>query len=128
MKCNEQAKGIYEICVTSAKAKKTLMYREVLDFLGYQQGISGRTIRYGLELVMIACADMCLPLLTAIVVTQSTGRPSAGGYTKGSWKKEIQSVLNLKEWPKVDEIDWEYIYDNRKQLSDKHGTPGYWSN
>ncbi len=127
LKCNEQAKRIYELCVVSAKAENTLTYAEVLDSLGYQQGVSGQAIRYGLELVLIACANMGLPILTSIVVNQSTGRPSDGGYPKDPWKKEVQSVFNHKEWPVMDEIDWKYVWNNRKQLSNKHGTSGYWS-
>ena len=44
-------------------------------------------------------------------------------------KEDIsKSVFNIKKWPNVDEIDWEYVWDNRKELSEKYGTPGYWSN
>ena len=121
----EQAKRIYELCVASARTEKTLTYGEVLDSLGYKPGVSGHAIRYVLELTLIACANLGLPQLTSIVVNQATGRPSEGGYI-GLWEEEAQSVFNHQEWSYVDEVDWEYVWDNRKQLSDKHGTENYW--
>ena len=128
MDCKEQARKIYEFCSSKAHIiDNTLTYGEVLKALGYQKGVSGQAIRYGLELVLIACADSGLPILTSIVVNQSTGSPSAGEYPDNSWEKEAQKVFSHKEWPDVDEIDWQYIWENRKRLSDKHGTPGYWS-
>jgi len=127
--CKEQAKQIYKLCVASATiTKKTLTYGEVLSALGYKKGVSGQAIRYGLELVLIACADSGLPILTSIVVNQSTGSPTAGKYPDNSWKKEAQRVFRHVEWPNVDEIDWEYVWGNRQKLSDKHGEIGYWSN
>lgn len=127
MNCREQAKKIYSICIAKANTNKnTLTYGEVLKALGYKKGVSGQAIRYGLELVLIACADSGLPRLTSIVVNQLTAIPSAGEYPGGSWKKEAERVFSHKEWPEVDEIDWKYIWKNRKMLSDKHGTPGYW--
>ncbi len=128
MNSKEQAKRIYKLCVASSRVGNTLEYGEVIDALGYQQGVSGQAIRYGLELVLITCANMGLPLLTSIVVNQSTGEPSDGGHPNeaGPWDLEVQRVFNHQEWPDVDEIDWEYIWDNRKRLSTRHGTPGYW--
>jgi len=129
MDCREQARKIYELCIARANdTKNTLSYGEVLKTLGYKKGVSGVAMRYGLELVLIACADNGLPILTSIVVNELTGSPSAGKYPNKSWEKEAQKVFRHKEWPDVDEIDWEYIWENRKRLSDKHGTPGYWSN
>lgn len=129
MVCKEQAKKIYELCVARANTtKNTLMYGEVLEALEYKKGVSGQAIRYGLELVLIACADSGLPILTSIVVNQLTGSPSAGEYPDNSWEKEAQRVFNHEEWPDVDEINWEYIWEHRQELSDKHGTSGYWSN
>lgn len=127
--CKEQARKIYGLCIAKANAtKNTLTYGEVIEALGYKKGVSGQAIRYGLELVLIACANSGLPILTSIIVNQLTGSPSAGEYPDKSWEKEAQRVFSHKEWPNVDEIDWKYIWDNRKRLSDKHGTPGYWSN
>ena len=129
MDCKKQAKIIYELCVAKANTtKNTLTYGEVLNALGYKKGVSGQAIRYGLELVLIACADSGLPILKSIVVNQSTGSPSAGKYPDNSWEKEAQRVFSHVEWPDVDEIDWEYVWENRQKLSDKHGTRGYWSN
>ena len=113
----EQARKIYEICI---KAKRTITYQEILKSLGYEEGVSGNAIRYGLELALIACADKSLPKLTSIVVNKSTGKPSPKGLTIDS------SVFDQKEWPAVNEIDWKYVWDKRKQLSHKYGTPGYW--
>lgn len=128
MDCKEQAKKIYELCVAKANATKdTLTYGDVLNTLGYKKGVSGQAIRYGLELVLIACADSGLPILTSIVVNQLTGSPSAGEYPE-SWEKDARRVFSYKEWPDVDEIDWKYVWENRKKLSDKHGTHGYWGN
>ena len=62
MKCNEQAKRIYKLCVSRANSQNTLTYGELLKSLGYQQGVSGQTIRYGLELVLIACGKMSLTI------------------------------------------------------------------
>lgn len=129
MDSKEQARKIYELCIAKANAtKNTLTYGEVLKVLGYKKGVSGQAIRYGLELVLIACADSRLPILTSIVVNQLTGSPSAGKYPDKSWEKEAQRVFSHDEWPDVDEIDWKYIWENRKKLSDKHGTSGYWGN
>ena len=126
MKSLAQAKKIYELCVNSAKRGETLTYGEVLQSLGYKKGVSGNAIRYGLELVLIACADRDLPMLTAIVVNQSNGKPSQGGYVGPSWAKDIEKVFNHKKWPDVTVFAWEAVWDNRKELSKKYGTEGYW--
>ena len=136
MDCKEQAKQIYELCVTRANTtKNTFTYGEILKALGYKKNVSGQAIRYALELVLIACVDSGLPILTSIVINQLTGSPSPpappGEYLDNSlnlWEKEAQKVFSHVEWPGVDEIDWEYVWENRKDLSDKHGTRGYWSN
>ena len=129
MDSKEQARKIYEFCIANLKTKKNLLtYGEVLKALGYKKGVSGQAIRFGLELVLIGCADSELPILTSIVVNQLTGSPSAGEYPDKSWENEAQRVFSHKKWPDVDEIDWEYIWANRKKLSEKFGTPGYWGN
>ena len=136
MDCKEQAKKIYALCVTRANTtKNTFTYGEILNALGYKKGVSGQAIRYGLELVLIACVDSGLPNLTSIVVNQSTGSPSPPTPTGEDpvtpynyWEKEAQKVFCNVEWPDVDEIDWKYVWENRKRLSAKHGTPGYWGN
>ena len=99
----KQAEKIYDLCVQSAKKQKTLTYGEVLQSLGYRKVVSGHAIRYGLELVLIACGDRKLPMLTAIVVNQSTGMPAQGGYAGSSWAKDIKKVFNHKhkKWPDV---------------------------
>ena len=124
----QQAKKIYEICVLNAKAGKTVTYREVLDHLGYAAGVPGHAIRYGLELAWIACSDTKLPVLTSIVVNDATGAPSPSGYSVPDWEKDAQKVFNHKVWPRVDEIDWDYVWENRKKLSNIYGTRGYWGN
>lgn len=86
LNCREQAKEIYEICI---KTKRCLTYEEVLDSLGYEKGVSEQAIRYGLELVLIACAELGLPILTSIVVNKSTRCPSAGNYPDG-WEAETR--------------------------------------
>jgi len=123
----EQAYRIYELCVANAKSKKTLTYGEVLNSLGYKEDVSGQAIRYGLELILIACASRNLPNLTSIVVNQSTGRPSEGALPDSPWEIEAQKVFSHKKWVNVDKIDWEDVWNNRKDLSDKFGTSGYWS-
>lgn len=127
MDCIQQAKKIYEICVTNAKYGKTLSYQDVLQYLGYKKGVPGHAIRYGLELAWIACAHTRLPILTSIVVNQATGEPSEDGYSAPNWEKDAQEVFNHKQWPHVDDIDWDYVWRNRKDLSNTHGTRGYWS-
>jgi hypothetical protein len=109
------------------KTKKNLSYEEVLNSLGYKKGVSGQAIRYGLELVLIACAEIGLPILTSIVVNKSTGCPTDGNYPHESWDEETKKVFNYKDWPKVDKINWEDVWNNRVRLSDEYGTPGYWS-
>ena len=126
MNSKEQAKRIYVLCIAKAKLKKTLTYGEVLLSLGYKMGLPGYTIRYGLELVLIACGYLGLPMLTVIVVDQASGKPSAGGYAGSSWDKDAERAFNHKKWPDVSEIDWVYIWINRKELSKKYGTPDYW--
>lgn len=129
MDSKEQARKIYELCITNLNDTKNLLtYGEVLKALGYKKGVSGQAIRFGLELVLISCADSGLPILTSTVVNQLTGSPSAGEYPNKSWEKEAQRVFSHKDWPDVDEIDWKYIWENRKKLSNKFGTPGYWGN
>jgi hypothetical protein len=135
MNCREQARRIYELCVTRAKTSKdTFTYGEILNALGYEKGVSGNAIRYGLELVLIACLDSGLPILTSIVVNQSTGSPSPPTPTgenpvtsNDSWEKQIQKVFSHGEYPHVDKIDWDYVWENRHTLSDKHGLHSYWS-
>jgi hypothetical protein len=121
MHSKEQAKKIYEICVDKAKAKdkKMLTYREVLDYLGYGPRVRGDAIRYGLELTAIACAYSNLPILTSIVVMEATGRPSTG-YPLENWKNDTQKVFNQQEWPPVDALDWDYVWQNRRELSNAH--------
>ncbi|MFZ5562930.1 MAG: hypothetical protein ACOZBW_02685 [Thermodesulfobacteriota bacterium] len=127
MNCKTQAKKIYPLCVTRAKTMKSpLTYGEVLRALGYRKGVSGNAIRYGLELVLVACAERKLPILTAIVVNNSSGTPSAGEYPDNSWEKEAPKVFAHDRWPSVETIDWEYVWKNRRELSDKYGTKGYW--
>jgi hypothetical protein len=128
MNCTRQAKKIYEVCVVNAKGGKTITYREVLDYLCYKVGVPGHAIRYGLELAWIACAHTNLPILTSIIVNYATGEPSASGYPVADWEKDARKVFNHKEWPHVDEIDWDYVWENRKELSNIHGTRGYWDN
>ena len=134
--CREQARKIYELCVIRANTTQTTFtYGEVLSALGYQKGVPGHAIRYGLELVLIACVDGGLPILTSIVVNQSTRSPTPATPTgectnnsRNSWEKEAQKVFSHAKWPDVDEIDWDYVWENRHSLSDKHGIRGYWSN
>jgi hypothetical protein len=127
MDCTQQAINIYEICVKNAKLGNTLTYRDVLDYLGYGKRVQGHSIRYGLELAWIACAYSKLPILTSIVVNQGTGAPNANGYAVADWEKDAQKVFSQKEWPHVDDIDWDYVYKHRMELSNIHGTRGYWS-
>lgn len=126
MDCRQQARKIYEICVMSAQGGKTLSYREVLDYLDYKGKVQGHSIRYGLELVWIACAHSKLPILTSIVITQATGEPNAAGYSVANWEKDAEEVFGRGKWPGVDEIDWDYVWTHRVDLSNTHGTRGYW--
>ena len=129
MDCIEQARLIYNLCVTKVcSSRSTMTYGEVLNALGYKKNVSGQAIRYGLELVLIACANLGLPKLTSIVVNKSSGSPSAGEYLENSWEKEAKNVFRNGEWPDVDKIDWEYVWKNRKELSNKYGTRDYWNN
>ncbi len=127
MDCTQQAIKIYEVCVKNAKLGKKLTYRDVLDYMGYGKRVQGHSIRYGLELAWIACAYSKLPILTSIVVNQGTGEPSASGYSVADWEKDAQKVFKQKEWPLVDNIDWDYVYNHRAELSNKYGTRGYWN-
>jgi hypothetical protein len=122
MRSIEQAKKIYEICVTNAKAGTTLTYGEALTYLGYPRGVSGNAIRYGIELAWIAYSN--LPILTSIVVKEATGKPSTG-YPLDNWKNDTKRVFNQQEWPLIDDIDWDYVWKNRKELSNAHATRGY---
>ncbi len=129
MNAREQAQKIYEFCVAKVKAsKETLTYGQVLNALGYREGVSGQAIRYGLELVLIACGVYAMPGLTAIVVDQSTGDPTPDEIPGMSWKQEAEAAFRYADWLDIDEIDWDFVWENRKVLSEKHGTPGYWSN
>lgn len=127
MDCTQQAIKIYEVCVKNAKLGKKLTYRDVLDYLGYGKRVQGHSIRYGLELAWIACANSKLPILTSIIVNQGTGKPSASGYSVADWEIDAQKVFKQKEWPRVDDINWDYVYKNRAELSNIHGTRGYWN-
>jgi hypothetical protein len=68
-----------------------------------------------------------LLILTSVVVNKMTGCPSAGNYPDG-WEKETQKVFDHKNWRNANKINWEDVYKNRVQLSEKYGTKGYWSN
>lgn len=127
MTCREQAVTIYELCVASAKTNNTLSYGDVISALGYGKGVRGHAIRYGLELVLIACAHLGLPILSSLVVNESSGSPSPEPPGK-SWEEEILNSFRQEKWPHVDEIDWEYVWNNRNELSDRYGTSGYWTN
>lgn len=126
MNCTQQAKKIYEFCVTNAKQGEPITYRDVLDYLGYGPRVQGHSIRYGLELAWIACALSKLPILTSIVVDQKTREPSAKGYSVVDWKADAKEVYAQKVWPHVDDIDWDYVFENRVDLSNTYGTRGYW--
>jgi len=128
MKSIQQAMKIYEICAINAQAGQTVTYREVMNHLGYAPGVPGHAIRYGLELAWIACIHINLPSLTSIVVNEATGEPTESGYSVSDWKKDAQKVFKHKEWPDVDDIDWDYVWENRKKLSNRYGTRGYWGN
>lgn len=123
----EQAQKIYVICVESTKDGSLITYKEVLDKLGYGPRVSGHAIRYGLELVWIACAHTKQPILTSIIVNKRTGAPNPDGYSVESWKNDAVKVMKCNKWLHVDQIDWDYIWANRAELSDKHATRGYWS-
>jgi hypothetical protein len=127
MNCIEQAMKIYEICVPKAKAGETVNYREVLDYLGYKPRVRGHAIRYGLELTWIACADSNLPKLTSIVVNKATGQPTEGGFPLATWKEDTQRVFSHQEWLPIDDIDWDYVWENRIKLSNTHATSGFWT-
>lgn len=128
MDCRQQARKIYEICVLSAKRGKTLSYRDVLDHLGYERRVQGHSIRYGLELVWIACAHSKLPILTSIVITQATGEPNSTGYSVADWQRDAEQVFGQDEWPDVDVLNWDYVWTHRVELSNAYGTRGYWKN
>ena len=127
MNCIEQAKKIYEICVVNAKAKKFLTYREVLDYLGYKPRVRGHAIKFGLELTWIACADANLPKLTSIVVNKTTRKPTESGFPHATWENDTQRVFNHQDWPSVDGINWDNVYENRIRLSNTHATSGFWT-
>jgi hypothetical protein len=126
MDCKERAKKIYEICVTNAKAGKILTYREVLNFLGYRPIVPGHAIKFALELTWIACAYSNLPILTSIIVNKATRKPSGGYSRPEEWQNDVQKVFNHQEWPTVDDINWDYVWENRRELSTTHRTRGYW--
>ncbi len=56
----------------------------------------------------------------------ATGEPTKSGYDVPDWRKDAEKVFAQKEWPKADAIDWDYVWENRKVLSDTYGTRGYW--
>lgn len=127
MKSTEQAIKIYERCVGAAAKGEALSYRDILDHLGYGSRVQGHAIRYGLELVWIACAHHKIPLLTAIIVSKSTGEPNGEGFSVEDWRLEAKRVFEYQSWPSSSEIDWIFVWDNRVDLSEAHGTRGYWS-
>ncbi len=122
----EQAKKIYEICVRYALLEQFLKYSQVIKYLGYDKPLPGYAIKYGLELAWIGCSYHKLPALTALVVNDSTGEPSPTGFSVSDWREHAQKVFEQKVWPAVNEIDWDYIWKNRVQLSNSYGTTGYW--
>lgn len=125
MKALKQAQLIYQCGVTAARNGVTITYRDVLNELGYSEKVSGQAIRYGLELAWIACADKGLPSITSIIVNKGSGSPS-GGYAVDDWEKDKDKVFAQSDWPALNDFDWDYIWVNRAQLSDKYGTRGYW--
>ena len=89
-----QAKKIYEVCVLGAKKEKTITYREVMKYLGYNEGVPGHAIRYGLEIAWIGCSHYKLPIITSIVVNDATGEPSSTGFSVSDWKEFVQKVFD----------------------------------
>jgi hypothetical protein len=85
-------------------------------------------------MVLIACLDLELPILTAIVVNQINGSPTPpsptgedADATNNTWDMQAQRVFDHVGWPDVNEIDWEYIWRNpRHNISNRHGIRGYW--
>jgi hypothetical protein len=121
-----QAKKIFEICVKYARRGKKITYGQVLSSLGYKKGVSGYAIRYGLELLWITCSHSKIPILTSIVVNNNTHEPTTSGFNIENWEEEVKKVYEFEEWPKAGKIDWDYVWKNRKKLSDEYGTRGYW--
>ena len=78
-----------------------------------------------MELALVGCTSIGLPKLTSIVVKKDTGKPAAG-YPLETWEDDVDGVFEYQNWPEVDEIDWEYVWNNRVILSDEYGTKGYW--
>ena len=87
MNSKAQAQRIYEFCVP---ADTPVTYRDVLEHLGYKAQVTGQAIRFGLELVRIACAQRELPVLTAIFVNKSTGKLSDGALPSNASAWEVQ--------------------------------------
>ncbi|MGO9620858.1 MAG: 23S rRNA (adenine(2030)-N(6))-methyltransferase RlmJ [Desulfobaccales bacterium] len=128
MDCKEQAKKIYVICIAKAKDRKALTYKEVLCSLGYKPNAKGNAIQYGLKIIQIACRNMDLLDVTSIIVTKKTGQPAGGGHSPEKLKNDQLSVFEHQKWPSVDEIDWDYVWENRNELSKKYGTKDCWIN
>jgi len=127
VEAKEQARRAYTFCLTSLDAaRETVTYQQVTTGLGYPKGVSGNAIRYGLELLWIACATYGMPNLACIVVDKSTGKPAEGAYPESELDDEMDKVLAYDNWLDVNEMDWDFVWSNRKVLSDRHGTPGYW--
>jgi len=128
MDCIEQAKRLYVISVESAKRHSLLTYEESLTILGYGAGVHEDALTDGLKLLLIACLTSGLPPLTSILVSKDERSSSVTIDPIDQWSSDIQGIFNYTTWPEVEEIDWNYVWDNRKQLSDIHGTRGYLNN
>lgn len=127
MKSIEQAKIIYQVCVGYAKRGKYVSYGELLSHLNYKQGTTGNAIRYGLELTWIACAHFKLPILTSIVVSQASRKPNPDGFNVVDWERLASEAFNfVGNWPEVGSLNWGYVWENRRKLSNALGTRGYW--
>ena len=56
----------------------------------------------------------------------ASGTPSEG-YSVENWELDAEKVYAQTNWPATDDIDWDFIWENRAALSDKFGTRGYWT-
>ena len=119
MDCLEQAKRLYVICVENASIGSLVTYRDALSSLGYGSKVSEGALSDGLKLLWLTCIHSGIPSPAPIIVSNISDE--AVNERRAS---EIQKVFDYVAWPEVEEIDWDYVWENRAELYEQHSFGG----
>lgn len=94
----DHAAALWPLLVSRAPDKATLTYSEVADFLGHR---NPRLVGRALHPIVLACSDEGWPVVTALVVNATTGRPGAG---LDPWIDDFAAELD-----RIAAFDWRQV-------------------